>query len=109
MRFAEILIISRAFSILIFDKFILDRIDRELLSLERLELKFGYVQNSSSKYLLESFLMCSFMCSGFVKRLLSPGISIHDIFKLRRHLDTETYGRLPWQFCNFTCEITNYR
>ena len=19
------------------------------------------------------------------------------------------YGRLPWQFCNFTCEITNYR
>ena len=21
-------------------------------------------------------------------------------------LDTETYGRLPWQFCNFSCEIT---
>ena len=34
---------------------------------------------------------------------------IHDILKLRRHLETETYGRLPWQFCNFTCEITNYR
>ena len=27
----------------------------------------------------------------------------------RRHLDIETYGRLPWQFYNFTCEITNYR
>ena len=29
------------------------------------------------------------------------------ILKLRRHLDTEMYGGLPWQFCNFTCEITN--
>ena len=38
-----------------------------------------------------------------------PDIFIHGILKLRRHLDTETYGRLPWQFCNFTCEITNYR
>ena len=39
----------------------------------------------------------------------SPSIFIHDILQLCRHLDTETYGRLPWQFCNFTCEITNYR
>ena len=23
---------------------------------------------------------------------------IHDILKLRHHLETETYGRLPWQF-----------
>ena len=51
MRFVQILIISRAFTIniigdelrqqsWIFDMFILDRIDRELHSLERLELKF---------------------------------------------------------------------
>ena len=31
------------------------------------------------------------------------------LLKLRRHLDTETYRRMLWQFCNFTCEITNYR
>ena len=38
-----------------------------------------------------------------------PSIFIHDILQLCRHLDTETYGKLPCQFCNFTCEITNYR
>ena len=86
--------------------FILDRIDRELVhSLERLELKFGLSSEFFDKIpvRLESFLMCSFVCSG----LFCPDIFIHDILKLRRHLDTETYGRLPWQFCNFTCEITN--
>ena len=46
------------------------------------------------------FSKASFLC---------PDIFIHGILKFRRHLDTETYGRLPWQFCNFTCEITNYR
>ena len=50
--------------------FILDRIDRELHSLERLELKFGSSSEFSTKYLLESFLMCSLVCSGFLKRLL---------------------------------------
>ena len=29
----------------------------------------------------------------------------HNIWKFRRHLGTETYGTLPWQFCNFTREI----
>ena len=54
--------------------------------------------------------MCSFVCSGFLKRLFMPlALFIHDILKLRLHLDTEMYGRLPWQFCNFTCEIANYR
>ena len=41
--------------------FILDRIDRELPSFERLEPKF---QNFSTKYLLES-LMCFFVCLVF--------------------------------------------
>ena len=73
-------------------------IDRELHSLKGLELKFGLsLQNFSTTYLQESFLMCSFVCPGFRKRLLCPDIFIHDILKLRRHLDTETYGRLPWQ------------
>ena len=55
--------------------FILDRIDRELLhSLERLKLKFGSSSEffDKLKYLLESFLMCSFVCSGFLKRLFVP-------------------------------------
>ena len=54
------------------DMFILDRIDRELVhSLERLELKFGLSSEFFDKIpvRLESFLMCSFVCSGFLKRL----------------------------------------
>ena len=43
----------------IFDMFILDRIDRKLHSLERLELKFDSSLEFSTKYLLESFLMFS--------------------------------------------------
>ena len=58
--------------------FILDRIDRELSSLERLELRFGLSSEFFNKYLLQSFLMCSFVCSGF----LCPGIFVHDILKL---------------------------
>ena len=41
------------------------RIDRELHSLKCRDLKFGLgseFQNFLSKYLLESFLMCSFVC-----------------------------------------------
>ena len=44
---------------------ILDRIDRELHSLTRLELKFGLSREFSefsTKYLLESFLMSSLVC-----------------------------------------------
>ena len=37
--------------------FILDRIDRELHSLEHLELKFGLSSEFFDKYLLESFLI----------------------------------------------------
>ena len=90
---------------------ILDRIDRELLhSFERLELKFGFSSEFFDKIpvriLLDLVLFRVFRFSN-IKRLFCPDIFIHDILKLRRHLDTETYGRLPWQFCKFTCEITN--
>ena len=48
-------------------------IDRELLhSLERLALKFGLSSEFFDKYLSESFLICSFVCSGFLKRLFVP-------------------------------------
>ena len=53
--------------------------------------------------------MCSFVCSGFLKRLFMPWYLHSWHLKLPRPLNTETYGRLPWQFCNFICEITNYR
>ena len=62
--------------------FILDRIDRELPSLERLELKFGLSSEFFNKYLLQSVLMCSFVCSGFLRGFLCPGIFVHDILKL---------------------------
>ena len=55
--------------------FILDRIDRELHSLRSLELKFGLSSDFSEsvrKQLLESFLTCSFVCLGFLERLLMP-------------------------------------
>ena len=46
-----------------------------------------------------SFLMYSFVCLGFQKRLLMPlnlhsQPQVHNILKLCRHLGTETYGRL---------------
>ena len=54
--------------------FILDHIDRELHYLERLELKFGLSSEFSAKIpvMFESFLMCSFVCPGFLKRLFTP-------------------------------------
>ena len=78
--------------------FIQDPIDRELHFLKCLELKFGLrvvrghvccplIHDSSfihsfihsfnfqiflAKHLLESFLMCSFVCSGFLTRLFVP-------------------------------------
>ena len=90
--------------------FILDRIDRELHSLERFELKFGLSLEFSNKIPVRILLDVLFRVFRFSTASFYPlARFIHDILKLRRHLDTETYGRLPWQFCNFTCEITNYR
>ena len=77
-------------------------IDRELHSLKSLELKFGLSSDFSdflTKHLLESFLMCSFVYLGFL--LTSSFI----VLKLRRPLATETYERLPWQFCTFTLTL----
>ena len=92
--------------------FILDRIDRELPSLERLELKFGLSSEFFDKIPVRSLLDVLFRVFRFPKASFNaPGIIIHYMLKLRRHLDTENskYGRLPWQFRNFICEITNYR
>ena len=54
--------------------FILDRIDRELLhSSERLQLKFGLRSEFFDKIPVRTaFLMCSFVCSGFLNRLFMP-------------------------------------
>ena len=51
----------------IFDMFNLDRIHRELRSLECSEHKFGLGLEFFNKYLLESFLMCSFVFRLFLK------------------------------------------
>ena len=45
--------------------------------------------------LFEVFLMSCFVCLGFLKRILTPDIFIHNILKLRRHLSIKTCGRLP--------------
>ena len=86
--------------------FILDRIDRELPSLERLELKFGLSSEFFDKIPVRIPLDVLFRVFKFSKASFYTLASsvIHDIF-----FDTETYGRLPWQFCTFKCEITNYR
>ena len=56
----------------IFDMFILDRIDRELLhSLERLELKFGLSSDFFDKIPVR-ILLDVLLCSGFLKRLFVP-------------------------------------
>ena len=77
--------------------FILDRINRELHSLERLELKFGLSSEFFDKIPVRILLDVLFRVFRFSEAsFLCPAIFIHDILKLRRHLDTETYGRLPW-------------
>ena len=90
--------------------FIRDRIDQELHSLERLELKFGLSSEFFDKIPVRILLDVLCRVFRFSKASFYALASfIHNLLKLRRHLDTETYVRLPWQFCNFTCEITNYK
>ena len=75
--------------------FILDRIDRELPSLERLELKFGLSSEFFDKIPVRILLDVLFLVFKFCKAFfLCPGSFIHDILKLRRHLDTETMAIL---------------
>ena len=77
--------------------FILDRIDTELHSLERLELKFGLSSEFFNKIPVRILLDVLFHVFKFCKASFHAlGIFIHNILKLHRHLDTETYGRLPW-------------
>ena len=84
--------------------FILDRIDRELLhSLERLELKFGLSSEFFDKIPVRILLDILFRVFRFSKASFCAPTSSFP----RRHLDTETYVRLPWQFCNFICENKN--
>ena len=75
--------------------FILDRIDRELLhSLERLELKFGLSSAFFDKIRVRILLEVLFRVFKFSKAsfcALTSSFINHDILKLRRHLDTETY------------------
>ena len=89
--------------------FILDHVDRELPSLERLELKFGLSSQFFDKIPVRILLDVLFHVFRFSKvSFYAPGISIHHILKLRCHLDTETYGRLPWQLnyrLNFCAKI----
>ena len=93
--------------------FMRDCIDQELSelhSLERLELKFGLSSEFFNKIPVRILLDVLFRVFRFSKASFYALVSSFIDLKLRRHLDTETYGiRLPWQFCNFTCEITNYR
>ena len=93
----------------IFYMFILDRIDRELQSLKRLELKFGLSwQFSEFLDTVRILLDVLFHVFRFSKASFNAcDIFIHNILKLRRHLGTVMYGRLPRQFCNFTCKILN--
>ena len=61
---------------LVFDIFIKLIISRELHTLKTLKfkfwLKFIIFRIFRKKYLIKSFLMCSFVCLGFLKHLLMP-------------------------------------
>ena len=88
------------------------RIDRELHSLKCLDLKFGLGSEFSKffdKIPVRILLDVLFCVLGSLKCLFVPWHLHSRHLKLRRHLDTETEGRFPWQFCNFTCEITKLK
>ena len=74
--------------------FILDRIDRELHSDECLELKFGLSSEFFDKIPVRILLDVLFRVFRFSK---ASFYALASSFM--------TYGRLSWQFCNFT----NYR
>ena len=71
--------------------FILDRIDRELHSHECLELKFGLSSEFFDKIPVRILLDVLFRVFRFSK---ASFYALASSFM--------TYGRLPWQFCNFT-------
>ena len=80
----------------IFEMFILDRIVRKLHSLKSLELKFGLGSEFFDKIPVRILLGVLFRVYRF-----SKASHLHYILSFRRHLGTETYESLRWQFCNF--------
>ena len=95
----------------IFDTFILDRIEPELRSLKSLELKFGLSSDFSELFCdrtpVRIHLDVLFRVFRFSRASFNAVTSSFPVLKLCPLLGTETYETLPWQFCNFTCEITN--
>ena len=88
------------------------RIDRGLHALKSLQLKFGLTSEFSefyNKIPVKIFLGVLFRVSRFSTASFNALTSslLYKILNLCRHLDTDTYGMLLWQFCNFTCEIIN--
>ena len=85
-----------------FCMFILDRIDRELHCLKCVDLKFALSSEFSQFFdkisvrILRDVLFRVFRF--FNAFFLCSDIFIHDILKLRRHLDTETYGSCHGNF-----------
>ena len=79
--------------------FILDHIDRKLHSLKCLDLKFGLgseFSNFFDKIPVRILLDVVFRVFRFSKASFCALTSSFTAFlKLRRHLDTETHGRLP--------------
>ena len=78
----------------IFDMFILHRIDRQLHSLKRLELKFGLSSDFSEffdKIPVKILLDVLFRVFRFSRASFNALTSSFIVLKLRRHLCTETY------------------
>ena len=91
--------------------YILDCIDRELHSLERLEFKFGLSSDVFDKVPVRILLDMLFRVFRFSKASFyalassfMTFLNFVDILTLR-HTELGCHGI----FCNFTCEITNYR
>ena len=96
----------------IFDMFILDRIDRELHSLKRLELKFGLSSDFSEffdKIPVKILLDVLFRVFRFSRASFNALTSSFIVLKLRRHLCTETYegfhGNFIFSHVKLPCEI----
>ena len=83
--------------------------DRELYAVKRLELKFSLSSEFAEFFdevpvrILHDMLFRMFRFSQVSFNAMTSS------FIKFNFGDTETYGRLPWQFCTFTCGIVNKR
>ena len=77
-------------------------IDRELHS-QTFRAKFSeFFDNIPLRILLDVlFRVFRFSKESFCALTFHNIHDIHDILKLRRNLDSETYERFSWQFCNY--------